>query len=271
MAVFSSWGGKMTFWSADSKTGKAGERFVATLIEDTIHYMFDPRSTTDIGIDGEIEIAVPSKKGSKRGFKPCGLSLKVQIKTKAKLNREKRFSVPVSLNHLQYYATLSVPIILIVVCLHSKRAWWKPIEGVEAYRTGKGAFSVRFDIEDDVLDEGSAVALKFLADQTNAMSAEYLIQCANEDLDGIDEEEKAGEIVEENLYAWAPTLIGAEKLADAAEVLLRFERRSSPQIDETRWSLKGLRSRVATAKRTFVDAGFQEMLLDFYPDRLSDI
>lgn len=241
------------------------------LVEEELHYMYEARSNTDVGIDGEIEIAVPSKKGNKRGFRPCGLTLKVQVKTKAKLHQKKVCSVPLSLQHLQYYATLVSPIILIVVCLDSERAWWKPIEGIEGYRTGKGAFSVRFDIEDDVLDSTSAIALKFLADQTNAMSAEYLVQCANEDLDEIDSEESETPVDDDDLHAWAPYLISAEKFADAAEVLLKFERRLSSQIEATHDSLRNLRARIATVKRIYVNKDRREMLLGFYPDRLADI
>lgn len=260
----------MTFWDKRTKIGRDGEVVVQGFIQEKLNYRYEPVRDIDLGIDGEIEITTPAHKGKRKGFRPTGAFLKVQVKTTEKLTQKKSFSVKLSKDHLQYYAALTVPIILVAVCLDSRRIWWKHIDGIQAY-LALNESSLRFDIAEDILDKNSAYALKLLADLTNAKFAEYLLLDANDILDQQESEQEEHGLYTEHFEVWADQLVDCENLARSAATLLRYERRSSRLVDDVKYSLHSLRSRITGRKQIFIDNLHKDKLLEAYPDPLRDL
>ena len=89
----------MQFHSKNA-TGKAGERFVETFVEETLNWVYRKVGEPDIGIDGEIEILGKDRVSS-------GGLIKVQVKTTKTSLKGQRIRVPFDEAHLDYFASLN--------------------------------------------------------------------------------------------------------------------------------------------------------------------
>lgn len=105
---------------ANQRTGKVGERFVETDVDDHPNWLAR-RQDTDFGIDLEAELAQPTQEGQTLR----GQLLKLQVKTGVEPNAV-RSHVPVSVERswLDYACQFRIPVILVGVTSDSKHAWW---------------------------------------------------------------------------------------------------------------------------------------------------
>jgi hypothetical protein len=242
---------------ARNATGKAGERLVETFVEETLNFAYRKVGEPDIGIDGEIEI-LGENRSSTGGF------LKVQVKTAKESLSGRRIRVPFDEDHLDYFASLTVPPILTVVSLTDKKIWWKPILHKDNYRGPRGGFRISLDPGTDELTRFSGIVLHMIGQRSNAMIVKYLIEEAEERLDDMDETESGGEYDIVTAEVWAQTIHSIDRTMRDAKCLLRYERRYSDEITaiETRF-LKAL-ERIEGRKSWFEENGVGDLLKQRY-------
>lgn len=216
---------------ARNATGKSGERLVERFVEDILNFAYRKVGEPDIGVDGEIEI-LDGSRSSTGGF------VKVQVKTVTESLSDRRIRIPFHEDHLDYFASLTVPPILTVVSLADQKIWWKPILHKDNYRGPRGGFGISLHPKTDELTRFSGIVLRMIGQRSNAMIARYLIEEVEEHLDDMDETEASGNYDLVTAESWAQTVHLIERTMRDAKCLLRYERRYSNEITaiETRFS-----------------------------------
>jgi hypothetical protein len=110
----------MTVFSNTSAIAEAGVGIVTHAIKTKMRWIYRPQTDSDIGIDGEIEIA-------NAGQSSTGILIKVQIKSSENINLKRKISVPIDRSHLKYWQKLQLPVILLLVDTVAEKAYWVPI------------------------------------------------------------------------------------------------------------------------------------------------
>lgn len=238
-----------------NKTGKAGERFVETFVEETLGFAYRKTSAPDIGIDGEIELLDKTGMGT-GGF------LKVQVKTTAASPPGSRLRVPLDEDHLDYFAALTVPPILAVVSLPDGKIWWKPIVNKENYRGSKGGFGVTLDLRTDEMTRSSASILRMIGNRSNAIIAKYLLEEVEDRLSDMSEAEAAGNFDYVTADSWAGSIRVLDRTLRDADCLLRYERRYSDEITAIEEKYGRLREALAARKWWFTENEIGELLTE---------
>ena len=236
-------------------TGKAGERFVETFVEETLGLVYRQVKDPDIGIDGEIEL-VDSKGVGTGGF------LKVQVKTTGASPTGKRLRIPLDEDHLDYFASLTVPLILAVVSLPEGKIWWKPILQKENYAGPKGGYGVTLDLQADEMTRYSASILRMIGNRSNAIIAKYLLEEVEERLADMDEGEAGGAWDYVTADSWAGSIRTLDRTMKDARCLLRYERRYSDEITAIERRFDKVRERLAARKSWFTENEVGELLTE---------
>lgn len=244
----------MQFHSTN-KIGKSGERAVETFVEDTLNFAYRRTDKPDIGIDGEIEILDANGVGT-------GGLLKVQVKTMAAAPTRKRIRVPLDEDHLDYFAALTVPPVLMVVSLAAQKIWWKPILHKDNYLGAKQGYGVTLDLHADKLTRHSGPILQMIGNRSNAMIAKYLLEEMEAHLADMDEVEAGGEYDYITADNWAATLRNVDRTMRDASCLLRYERRYSAEITAIEDRFDTLRAVIAVRKDWFNAHSVRELLTE---------
>lgn len=244
----------MQFHSTN-KTGKSGERAVETFVEDTLNFAYRRTDKPDIGIDGEIEVLDANGVGT-------GGLLKVQVKTMAAAPTGKRIRVPLDEGHLDYFAALTVPPVLMVVSLAAQQIWWKPILHKDNYLGAKLGYGVTLDLHADKLTRHSGALLQMIGNRSNAMIAKYLLEEMEAHLAEMDEVEAGGEYDYITADNWAATLRNVDRTMRDASCLLRYERRYSAEITAIEDRFDALRDVIAVRKDWFKAHDVGELLTE---------
>lgn len=243
----------MVEFHSRNRTGKAGERFVETFVEEELRFIYRRLDPPDIGVDGEIE-TVDSNGSGRGGF------LKVQVKTTEESLCGKRVRVPFDEAHMNYYDALTVPPILAVVSLADKEIWWKPILHKENYRGPKRGLGIPIDTRLNRLTKASGLALAMIAERSNAMLARYLIEEVEEGLDQIDAEEEAANWDFVTVQSWVETLQFLENSMREASVLLKWERRYTDEITAIEQRHRTASERISERREWLIESGCGDLL-----------
>ncbi len=246
----------MEFHSRDA-IGKAGERLVETFIEENLNFIYRRTNSTDIGIDGDIEI-LDENRNSTGGF------IKVQVKTTKYSLVGKNIQIFFDEKHLDYFSSLTVPPILSIVSLADKRIWWKPILHKENYRGPKGGFGIKLDPISDELTEKSRYILQMIGQRSNAIIAKYLLEEVEQYLDNIDKMENEIEYDQITLEFWAQNISYIKIMMREAKCLLKYERRYSDEISITEDKFTMLIYRIDSRERWFGNKGYGHLLENKY-------
>ena len=229
-----------------SRVGKAGERRFETFVEEQLGFIYRGITSPDIGVDGEIETC--DRNGSSAG----GL-IKVQIKTVGSDPGTERFRVAMDEEHLDYFASLTVPPILVLVSLQTDIIWWKPILDKDEYAGPRGGFGVPFDLRSDRLTTRSGPALRLVAERSNAVVAGSLIAAVSQSLTEMDEAVETGSFDLFDVDHWASLIRGYERTMRDVDCLLKYERRATPEIALVHDGCAGVVERLAERKQWFHD------------------
>lgn len=194
-------------------TGKAGEQALSIFVEEQLGHLYH-LTATDIGIDGEIEIL--NRRETTGGL------VKVQVKASTHPVITPEIRIPLREDHLDYFASLTVPVILVYACRADSRFWWTPIIDKERHRGPRGGFAVTLNVERDRLTRASGPLLALIGNYSNATIAKSLIASVEEDLDGID---RARETEDYDFDHWAHMVVQMESELAEATCLLKYERR----------------------------------------------
>lgn len=125
-----------------SINGDAGEHLVASRI--IYDFGFPCRlQNIDIGIDAEIEI-------TEKDFRSTGNIVKAQIKSTETNN----MWVYIGGKHIQYWNKYSVPVVIILVHLTTKKIFWHCIDNISKYNKSGSGYKIDFKQEDE-LDKSS--------------------------------------------------------------------------------------------------------------------
>jgi len=137
----------------DSDTmGVAGLHLAGLKITKELRYIFRSKPVSDFGIDGEIEIRAEGKAN--------GRLIAVQVKSGESYLRERTLTGFVfrgSMEHLRYWLTYAVPVILVICDVRSNTCWWQLVD-LEAIRFHKNGWSTEIPFSQR-LDESAAAAL----------------------------------------------------------------------------------------------------------------
>lgn len=246
----------MQFHSKNA-TGKAGERFVETFVEEELKWAYRKAGEPDIGIDGEIEILGRNRASS-------GGLIKVQVKTTEKSLKGQRIRVPFDEAHLDYFASLNVPPILAVVSLADRQLWWKPILHKSHHKGPRGGFRVILDPKSDRMTAFSGAVLRMIGQRSNAIIAKYLIKEVAEELEDMDELRRSGNYDIVSAESWAQTIRDFDPTMRDAECLLRYERRYSAEITAIEALFADVAERIRDWKGWFEEGGMKDLLTPGY-------
>ncbi len=242
----------MQFHSKNA-TGKAGERFVETFVEETLNWVYRKVGEPDIGIDGEIEILGKDRVSS-------GGLIKVQVKTTKTSLKGQRIRVPFDEAHLDYFASLNVPPILAVVSLADRRLWWKPIMHKSHHKGPRGGFRLILDPKTDRMTSFSGAILRLIGQRSNAIIAKYLIKEVVEQLGDMDDLRQTGSFDIWTAEGWAQTIRDLEPTMRDAECLLRYERRYSAEITAIEELFADVAERIREWNDWFEEGGMKDLL-----------
>lgn len=106
---------------------------MATAVEDDLGWIFRPKRRTDVGVDGEIEIA--------RGGQATGSLISVQVKCGESYLDEKLgdgFVYRGDLAHLRYWIDHSIPVIVVLCNPASGDCYWAEVTAANATLLTKG-------------------------------------------------------------------------------------------------------------------------------------
>lgn len=243
----------MTQFDIRGATGKAGEREVERFIENQLGYVYRKIDSTDLGVDGEIEI-LDRRRGATGGL------IKVQVKSTRAAVTGSRIRVALDESHLDYYASLTVPVILAYVSMADGQIWWRPIHHKSRHRGPKGGFVVTLNAKSDRLTRSSATLLSFIGNFSNATMAKSLVEVAVEALDDIDRHREEQNYDFCTLDIWAEEIAEMEKDLAEATCLLKYERRYTAQISGIEEANDEARTRVSDLKAWFRHIGYGDIL-----------
>ena len=134
--------------------GQAGEYLVGAIVADQLGWPYRTQPIADLGVDGEVEVL------DDKGASLCGI-IKVQAKATAK--EDEGSTVPpfaryVPHAHYEYWAALSLPVIVCRPVLATRKVYWQPASAGRSTGT-----LIKFVFtEADELGAGSAAALREL-------------------------------------------------------------------------------------------------------------
>ncbi|NIJ41524.1 hypothetical protein FHS78_001814 [Parvibaculum indicum] len=240
-------------FAPSQKIGRQGQRFVESFVEEKLGFIYRPVDEVDIGVDGEIEI-LDAERMSTGGL------LKVQVKTSKESNTGNKIGVYFDEKHMDYYSSLVVPPILVVVSLADEDLWWVPILGKNVYRKAKKNFYISLDAEEDRMTKSSARLIRMIGEQSNGIIAKYIIEEIEQQLSDINVQEESGDFDRISLSFWADTLLLAEKNMRDAACLLRYERRCSHEIDSIMRRYEDIALGIDSRKRWFFENGCEDLL-----------
>ncbi|UAJ12612.1 DUF4365 domain-containing protein [Polymorphobacter megasporae] len=229
-----------------ARIGKAGERRLETFIEEQLGFIYRPVGTSDIGIDGEIETLAP-------GGRSTGGFLKVQVKTVERAPLGPRFRVALDERHLDYFASLTVPPILVLVNLADDRIWWQPILQKGDYAGPRGGYGIPIDLHRDRMTGHSTTALRLVAERSNALIVRSLIEAVEQSLSEMDESEASGRFDLWDVEHWADLLRSYQKTVTDIACLLKYERRASADIKAIQRAFRDVVSRIDKRREWFSD------------------
>ncbi|MEN9936827.1 MAG: hypothetical protein RLZZ387_3406, partial [Chloroflexota bacterium] len=126
---------------------------IRIVVHEELNCLFREITKDDVGIDGEIEVLAPKSDG--RGFEPTGGFIKVQSKSGAsyiKENSEASFSTPVDQADLEYWHSVTFPVIFIVYHPGDDRLYWKDVRAYvrSTNQVWQRPFKIIFDKTTDV-------------------------------------------------------------------------------------------------------------------------
>lgn len=139
-------------------TSRIGVHLVGLRVHNELKWIFRETSSSDLGIDGEIELRQPDKTSH-------GRLLSVQVKAGPSFLREQSASGYIyrgSYRHLRYWANHTTPVVLILCNPNDGMCWWQEIN----------LQKVKFH------EEGWSIEVPF-AQQLTANSIEILEKVAN--------------------------------------------------------------------------------------------
>lgn len=148
-------GKRMKKFTTKNAIGQAGEYLVGAVVAHRLGWPYRTQPIADLGVDGEIEVL--DEKGASLG----GI-VKVQAKATAANDDEQTeppFSRYVYLEHYEYWAALSLPVIICRPVLKTHKVYWLPASAGRS--SGK---MIRFEFEAaNELTADSATLLRELA------------------------------------------------------------------------------------------------------------
>jgi hypothetical protein len=135
----------MTDWPSfkdEERTGRIGVHLVGLLVLRELGWIFRETSSSDLGIDGEIELRQPDKTSH-------GRLISVQVKAGPSFLRERSATGYVyrgSYKHLRYWTMHTSPVMLILCDLDEGMCWWQDIDLQKVRFHNKGwSIEVPFD------------------------------------------------------------------------------------------------------------------------------
>lgn len=142
-------------FTRNQATGQAGEYLVGAVVAHRLAWPYRTQPIADLGVDGEIEVL------DEKGASLSGI-IKVQAKATAKedeANTEPPFSRYVSPAHYEYWAALSLPVIVCRPVLATGKVYWLP---ASAGRSSGKLICFNFEAANE-LTADSAAPLRELA------------------------------------------------------------------------------------------------------------
>jgi hypothetical protein len=140
-----------------ARTGNAGEYFVGVVVEHDLQWIYRLQIKNDYGIDAHIETT--------RGRDALGRLIGLQIKTGPKWFKEPvedGWTFRPEPRHVKYWLNHSLPVLVVLVDLEKKAAWWARVSEDAVESTRKGLKMVV--PSDQLLGAKSVPALESLAD-----------------------------------------------------------------------------------------------------------
>lgn len=129
--------GRTTGWpmfSDEDRGGRIGVHIVGKNVHKLLGWIFRETSSSDIGIDGEIELRKPDKTSH-------GRLVSVQIKCGESFLRERTATGYIyrgSLKHLRYWTEYSTPVILILCDPDTEMCYWQDVDLQKVHFHDKG-------------------------------------------------------------------------------------------------------------------------------------
>jgi hypothetical protein len=110
-------------YKESAHVGAQGVRIVATAVEDGLGWIFREKPTTDIGIDGEIEVLDEKREST-------GQLLAVQIKSGGSWFKERSVGGWIyrgDIAHLEYWQRYALPVVVVLCNPVTKQCYWAPV------------------------------------------------------------------------------------------------------------------------------------------------
>lgn len=149
------------------QSGDRGHGFVHSVVTD-MGFLWHPSGKNEAGIDGTIELRDPAS------GEVSAQVLLVQIKsTQRRWDHEDAvsFTYRVDENDLSYWLESNAPVVLVLVRLKPREAWWVSVREAFADPRDRTARRVRIDKRRDVFDDDSAAHLQEVVDRDRARRA----------------------------------------------------------------------------------------------------
>jgi hypothetical protein len=137
--------------------GRTGVHLVGLKVHQELKWIFREKPTSDIGIDGEIELRSPSGESH-------GRLIAVQIKCGASYLSEQTsdsFTYRGDYKHLRYWSNYALPVIVILCDPTKNICWWQAVD-MQGVRFHEKGWSVSVE-KKNVLGSQSSGALTYIA------------------------------------------------------------------------------------------------------------
>lgn len=197
----------MTNWpisSDEDGLGRIGVHLVGTKVLRLLGWVFRETSSSDLGIDGEIEIREHDKTSH-------GRLVSVQIKCGSSFFRERTSTGYVyrgDTRHLQYWAGHTTPVVIILCERETENCWWQSVD-LQLVSFHKKGWSIEIPFKNR-LDATAAEALKTVA---NRLQKKDLVELLLRDWLGWSFEHRirfASKLVTPRDYHWFSMLAAIE-------------------------------------------------------------
>ena len=146
-------------FSDEGRGGRIGVHLVGIKVHKLLRWIFRETLSSDIGIDGEIEIREPD-------FTSHGRIISVQIKCGKNFLREQTATGYIyrgSFRHLRYWTGYTTPVIVILCDPETETCWWQVVD-LQIVRIHEKGWSIEVPFNNQ-LSETSADGLKSVADR----------------------------------------------------------------------------------------------------------
>jgi len=140
-------------------TERAGVSLVSYLVATELKWIFREQPTSDLGVDGQIEILEPPAHRT-------GKLLGVQIKAGSsyfKTTTADGFVYNASAKHIEYWRWYFLPVILVLVDLDNKLCYWAPVTAETIRPSSRGGWQIIVPFV-NVLNSQAVSALAMFAD-----------------------------------------------------------------------------------------------------------